>query len=192
MQDLADARENFMIAREIGQNHYNDGFSEDGADLFLVSIDYSLGDFETAVSAGLQTLRRPAKRMGGRNRTILCATIGAALASVGRMAEAEEMLRTTIQQAKRALGSTIWVFNHVACLVARQGRYGDAAQLLGYVDAAPTSGFIAKSPSQAQSYAQAQAAAKAALDTDAFKDLHSAGAHLSEHDAMALAFPLEH
>jgi hypothetical protein len=185
------ARKHFAAVREIGKHSGDGGFLEDIADFFLVMIDSAHGDFAAAVDRGLQTLHRPVRRMGARNRTILHGTLGAALAGVGRMEEAGEMLRMVIPQARRALGSTTWVFNHVAFLVACQGRYDAAAQLLGFIDSAPTAGFIAKSPSQRRSYADARTLTHSAIGAEKFSQFHAEGGALSESDAAALAFPNE-
>jgi tetratricopeptide (TPR) repeat protein len=189
--DPGDARKHFEAVREIGRHCADGGFLEDIADFFLMMIDFGQGDFAAAAERGLQTIRRPVTRMGARNKTILQGTLGAALAGVGRMEEADEMLRATIPQARRALGSTTWLFNHIAFLVARQGRYEAAAKLLGHIDRATTVGVIAKSPSQRRSYAQALALTKSAIEEEDFSRSHAAGSALNEDDATALAFPNE-
>jgi predicted ATPase/DNA-binding winged helix-turn-helix (wHTH) protein len=159
------------------------------AEMGFVLVAFSMRKFAEAASAAVEWLRRPTASVIGYHRAVVAVTLAAALAGVGDLAASESTFRQALTGIKRATGTVHWVLNHLAFLIARQGRVEDAARLVGYIDNSRTDEMIVQSPSQRTSYDEAVRIASSALSKDEFKRLKAAGARLSEDEAAALALP---
>jgi predicted ATPase/DNA-binding winged helix-turn-helix (wHTH) protein len=189
MRRLPQARKHVLASLAITRRQ-PDPFLEYVAELLLLMIDYGLGDFDSALRCGLESLRRPEALEGGWRRSIALATVGAAFTALGRLEEAELALRDALPRVKRATGSANWALNHVVFLVARQSRFEQAARLIGYIDASRTAQMIVQSPTQRRSYDEAMSILTPVFDADTFAQLRQAGCSMTESEATELAFPL--
>jgi predicted ATPase/DNA-binding winged helix-turn-helix (wHTH) protein len=181
------ARRHAALVIELAQRA-REYYQGDSAELILIMCDYAQHRCNAAVERALRSLQSKPVRDSTWRTCILLATLGASLSGLGRLDEAEAMLREAVPRLKRATGSAAWAFNHVALLLARRGRLGDAAQLMGYLDASRTTHTIIHSPSQRRSYDDAMQILKQRLDPTRFEQLHTSGLVLTEDQAAALAF----
>jgi predicted ATPase/DNA-binding winged helix-turn-helix (wHTH) protein len=188
---LEEARKHFLFGAELSRRAGGDGYVEEVNEHGLVLVDYTRRDFEAAAGRGSRILARPSMRLGAAKHGVVLILVGAALTGIGRIEEAEAMLRMAVPRVRRATGSASWTFNHVTFLVARQGRIEDAARLIGYVDASRTDQTIVQSPAQRRSYDEALAILATTLDSCNLELLRAAGRELTEDEATTLAFPLE-
>ena len=183
------ARQHYLAALERLRSDGGDAFYAEHCELRLLLVDYALGNFEDAIRTGRELLTRPRAHQRGYTRAIVAATLGGVLAAAGDRAEAESMLRMALPRVKRATGTASWALNHVALLVARQGRLADAARLIGYIDGSRTGETVVQSPSMRRSYDEAFAVIEATLDASQFNRLRAEGRKLTEEEATALALP---
>ena len=103
--------------------------------------------------------------------------------------EAERSLRAALPQLKRVLGSLHTTCCHLAFLAARQGRFADAARLVGAVEGLRPPGSMNIAPPNQASQDEATSLATAALGAETFESFRSDGRLLSEAQAVLLALP---
>lgn len=157
--------------------------------MMIVGCDVGLRNSREAVRAGREMLARADPPIRGFNRAVTENFVAAALAQTGELDEAELSLRAALPRVKRALGTVRTALCYVSFLLARQGRYADAARLLGAVDGLRPSGAAILAPPNRACYDDAAAIASQALGVHEFERLKSEGGRLSEDEAVALAFP---
>jgi predicted ATPase/DNA-binding winged helix-turn-helix (wHTH) protein len=186
-----EARKHFVSGIEFGRRPGGDDYFVEWCEYFLLAIGYALSDLKPVVDRARELLDRSPTGIGGgiRSRLFVLATLGAGLTGLGDLDDAEEALRTALPQMKRSAGSASWMFNHIAFLVARQGRLEDAARLIGYVDGSRNDQSLVQSPATCRSYDEALAILAAALDPEKLGRLRAAGQEMTEGGATALAFP---
>lgn len=188
-QDTAATADCIRIARALFLREGGDAGYGAEAEMAFVLVKYAQREYAEAAGLAKDLLARPSASLNGYTRGIVAVTLGAALAGVGETAASEAVLRQALPAIKRATGTVSWALNHVALLAAKQGRHGDAARLLGHIDAARTGETIVLSPSQKLSYDEAELAAKGALGAKAFAAAKAEGRLMGEDAAAALALP---
>jgi predicted ATPase/DNA-binding winged helix-turn-helix (wHTH) protein len=192
LEQLGEARRHFEAAIELERHcaaSVPDGYHADLSDVMLLAIDSALGAFEAVVCRADDLLAR--KRVSDTSSRLVTSIFrGGALAQLGYLGEAEASLRAAVPQLTHATGSAGWTFNYVAYLLVRQGRLGDAARILGCIDAFPGSAAFLRTPSGRRFYADAQAVVALGLSADTLERLRSEGRVLTETEAIALVFPM--
>ncbi|HUN90784.1 MAG TPA: winged helix-turn-helix domain-containing protein [Burkholderiaceae bacterium] len=186
---MEDARRHFRVAIGKCRDSGGEAWHEQGSNVMIVFCDYALQDYESAARVGLTTLEHPVMRASPWMQAGLRPTVGAALAALGRLPEAADLLRDTVLQLKRATGSACWAFSHVAYLVACQGRLEDAARLVGYVDRTIREGRQIQAPNLQLSYDMVIERVSRELAPDALAALRAAGQDLTDQAAIDVAFP---
>jgi predicted ATPase/DNA-binding winged helix-turn-helix (wHTH) protein len=190
MRGPEEARRHFLAAVELTVPlDGGDAMLAEMSEMKLLLVDHAMRHFGEVVRSGRELLGRSKNRVGGFTRAIVSVTLGAALAAIGELADAETTLRASMPLIKRATGTVSWGLNHVVVLVARQGRLEDAARLIGYIDGSRTEQTIVQSPSQRSSYEEASAVLERALSKSDFERLRGEGRSLIEDQAAALALP---
>jgi predicted ATPase len=184
------ARRHLLKALENLRRDDGDVFFAATCQMELLLARYALRDFAGVVCAGRELLRQPAS-VAGHIQAIVSITLGAALVGVGELAQAESTLRAALPPVKRTTGTVSWALNHLAFLVARQGRIEEAARLIGFIDGSRTGQSIIQSPSQRCSYDEAMAIVGSVLGDSALEQLKAEGRLLSEDQATALALSEE-
>jgi predicted ATPase/DNA-binding winged helix-turn-helix (wHTH) protein len=185
------ARQRYLAALECLRSDGGDAFYAEYTELRLLMVDYAMHGFQDTIRAARDLLTRTRAHLRGYTRAVVAVVMGAALAAVGDLPEAESMLRAALPRAKRATGTVSWALNHVVLLVARQGRLRDAARLIGYIDRSHTGETIVQSPAMRRSYDEALAIVEPALDVSEFSRLRAEGHAMTEEEATALALPQE-
>jgi hypothetical protein len=102
--------------------------------------------------------------------------------------EAAEMLHDSVLRLKRSIRSVSWLFSHIAFLVARQGRFNDAARLIGFVDHTRSTAGSVWTPHFQLSYEMAIELVQGGLSEAEFGTLRSVGRELTEEIATEVAF----
>jgi predicted ATPase len=188
-EETADVRTHFLATLEICRRGGGEGYLEEVAEFFLMALDYVNGDVTSAARRGNEILDYPLTPGGSWHRTWALATLGAALAALGRFEDAEAKLWSAILRCRRAIGSANLALDHVAFVLARQGRFEDAARLVGYVDAWRATQRIDPFPTQRRSHRETLAMVAPHLHPGALESLRAEGGRISEDEAIALAFP---
>jgi tetratricopeptide (TPR) repeat protein len=183
------ARRHFQAAETLLRRASIDPGWEARSEVSLMLCDYALADYEVCVRRAHAILDHPDSPASAYTTTIVQVTLGAALVGLGRIDQAQAILRSAVSRLRRATGSSAWAFNHVSFLVARQGRIETAARLLGYADASHTAATIVRSPSMGRSYDEAVAIVERELVPADSGRLREAGRSMTEEEAIALAFP---
>ena len=156
-------------------------------EMLIVGCDVALRDAPKALRASETALRRTNPPLRGFHRAVMESFRCAALLQMNENDEAERSLRAALPQLKRALGSLHTTCCHLAFLAARQGRFADAARLVGAVEGLRPPGAMNIAPPNRVSYDEATSLATAALGSQKFENLRCEGHFLSEHEAVALA-----
>ncbi len=186
--ELAEARRRLRATLELSRDA-SDASQTEWIEMMIVGCDVGLRNSREAVRAGREMLARADPPIRGFNRAVTENFVAAALAQTGELDEAESSLRAALPRVKRALGTVRTALCYVSFLLARQGRYADAARLLGAVDGLRPSGAAILAPPNRACYDDAAAIASQALGVHEFERLKSEGGRLSEDEAVALAFP---
>jgi hypothetical protein len=154
----------------------------------IVGCDVALRNAPEALRASETALQRVNPPVRGFCRALMESFRCAALLQINESDEAQRSLRAALPQLKRVLGSLHTTCCHLAYLAARQGRFADAARLLGAVEGLRPPGAMNIAPPNKASYQEATALAMAALGSEKFESLRREGLLLSELEAVALAF----
>jgi hypothetical protein len=115
---------------------------------------------------------------------------GAALLGLGKLEAAESSLRVAVPMFTHAFGPAIWVFCHIAVLLARQGRLREAAKTIAYIDhrlAEPDPEHL--TPGQLRPYEETRAIVQREVDAEALDQLRREGSLLSAEEVIDMAFP---
>jgi predicted ATPase/DNA-binding winged helix-turn-helix (wHTH) protein len=176
-------------AVELNRRAGGDAFGLENAEHLLLVCDSTDGHFLEVVRKGRELLSRTGSPLRGSTRAVVTSAMGGALAELGDLEASTEALRLAIPMYKRAYGSGKGPMNHVAFLLARQGRFEAAARIIGRRDALQAYDRSNNYPGLLRSYDAAVALVEAALDPEDFARLREEGARLSDEEAAALAFP---
>jgi hypothetical protein len=112
-----------------------------------------------------------------------------ALVGLGNLEAAEISLRTATTMITHAIGPAAWLFCYIAHLLARQGRFVEAAKTIAYIDNRLGSDLERSSIVPMRSYEDALAIIKTGLDTEALGRLRNEGSRLNAEEVIAMAFP---
>ena len=187
-QRPAEARRHFEAAIELHRRFGGDPYFAYHSELILVSLENDDGAFEVTVRRAQNLLARCEAGLGARVRPMILTWKGAALASLGHLQEAEELLRAAIPLLRHALGgSAQWGFYYVAYLLALQARAVDAARIVGYIDS--FSAATISTRMKRRCYESTLAMVGKALPANELDGLRAEGRRLTEDEAIALAFP---
>jgi hypothetical protein len=140
------------------------------------------------VDRGRAFLARSERGVGARFFAFVLVWMGAALAALGELEEAEVAMRAALPRLKAGLGSAHMPLNYVAYLLARQGRVEDGARLIGYIDGSRTGQSILASAARRRAYDSALAIIDPILGAEQLDRLRAEGRSLTEDEAIALAF----
>ena len=157
-------------------------------EMLIVGCDVALRNAPEALRASATALQRANPPVRGFHRAVMESFRCAALLQMNENDEAERSLRAALPHLKRALGSLHTTCCHLAFLAARQGRFADAARLLGAVEGLRPPGAMNIAPPNEASYQEATTLATTALSSEKFENLKREGYLLSETEAIALAF----
>ncbi|MGR4871765.1 hypothetical protein ACIPRI_23205, partial [Variovorax sp. LARHSF232] len=87
-------------------------------------------------------------------------------------------------------GPAPWLFCYIAHLLARQGRFFEAAKTIAYIDSCTLEpDRVRMPPVPERCYEEALAIVKTGLDTEALGRLRNEGSRLSAEEVIAMAFP---
>ena len=157
----------------------------------LALCDVAAGDFASALHRCDDLLGASRVMDSTFYRAFLLAWRGLALVGLGNLEGAEISLRTAATLATHATGSAPWFLCYVARLLARQGRFVEAAKTLGYIDNRLLLPHHARLPPVPElCYEDALATIKTGLDTEALGRLRNEGSRLNEEEVIAMAFPV--
>jgi len=184
-----DGRKHLRAAIEFFSRDSGDAFFAMQGGVLLLICDFAQRRFQAVARACADSLSKVGARLPGLGKVYLTTLMGGALAQCGDLDGAEAALRTALPMVKRAGQYVHGALNHVAFLVARQGRIPDAARLIGYIDAAQTPELVVKHPAWRLSYDDAIAIVAPALGASEFERLRREGGTLTEDEAVALALP---
>jgi predicted ATPase/DNA-binding winged helix-turn-helix (wHTH) protein len=188
------ARTHFQAALDLYRRDDGDAFYAMQAWMNVVRCEYDIGDFD-ALERGCRAYLAHAAESGGPRHAIATFSVhvtyylGVSQARRGDLIGAEQTLRAALPRLRRAWGIASWTFGPVAFLLARQGRFADAARLLGWMEASRVPGMVASSHGHQQAQADTAALLARALDAQHLSDLKAEGARLTEDSALSLAFP---
>jgi predicted ATPase/DNA-binding winged helix-turn-helix (wHTH) protein len=157
-------------------------------DIMIVHCHYTSRDFEAALRLGMETLELPFVRGSPWINSHLRPAVATALTALGRLDEAAEMLHDSVLRLKRSIRSVSWLFSHIAFLAARQGRFNDAARLIGFVDHTRSTAGSVWTPHFQLSYEMAIELVQGGLPEAEFATLRSVGRELTEEIATEVAF----
>jgi hypothetical protein len=174
---------------ELNRQTEGDAYGVENAEHLLLVCDSTDAHYPEIVRRGRELLSRTAPPLRGATRAVVTTIVGGALAHLGDLEASAEGLRLAIPMYKRAYGSGKGPMNEVAFLLARQGRFEDAARVIGRRDALQTFDRSNNYPALLRSYDAAVALVEAALGREECARLRDEGARLSDEEAAALAFP---
>lgn len=112
-----------------------------------------------------------------------------ALMLAGALDEAEAAYRAALPLARRAHGTSAFVLDDAAALLARRGRLEDAARIAGYADRVSVERSRNARAVGRQLREQLLAQLQAALPAGRLEQLFEEGRRLTDEQACALAFP---
>ena len=176
---------NLGMAREPGAETGQANLME----ALIVGCDVALRNAREALQGSEAALQRTDPPMNGFCRALMESFRCAALLQMNCNDEAERSLRAALPQLKRVLGSLHTTCCHLAFLAARQGRFADAARLVGAVEGLRPPGSMNIAPPNQASQDEATSLATAALGAETFESFRSDGRLLSEAQAVLLALP---
>jgi len=186
---LDEARQRLRAALELSRGIGGDASHAEQIELLLLGCDVASRNSYEAVRAGREMLERVSPPVRGFNRAIAESFWIAALIQIGELAKAELSLRAAFPKIRRALGTARTTLCHVSYLLARQGRSGDAARLLGAIDALRPRGSAILAPPNRASYDDATALSLQAVGAYEFELIKIEGSKLTEDEAVLLGFP---
>lgn len=178
------------LVNAVLQSHRRgDSFFRVACENLLALCDLATGDFASA-------LHRCDDLLGGSRviestffRSYILAWRSLALVGLGNLEAAEISLRTATTMITHATGPAVWVFCYIAHLLARQGRFVEAARTIAYIDNRLGSVHERLPPVPVRCYEDALAIIKTSLDTEALGRLRNEGSRLSAEEVIAMAFP---
>lgn len=163
-----------------------DSYYADTAELLAIGADQALGHFESAERRARALLSVPSFWISGRKgRGQLLNMLGLTLTSLGRLDEAEDVLREALPLIRQGSGSAGWTLRNASYLLARRNRLGDAARVAAYCESDPT----ARWPSGRRVLADTSRLVDAGLPSEQREQLRIEGRRLTEDHAVGIAFP---
>jgi predicted ATPase/DNA-binding winged helix-turn-helix (wHTH) protein len=181
-----EARQKLSEALRLSHGAGGDVFYAEQTEMMMLACDVALRRGGEAVRTADDLLARIDPPIRGFARGIIESLRIAALTQNSELDEADASLRTALPRIAHAVGTTRTTLAHVSFLLARKGRYEDAARLLGAVG---VPGALYLAPPNRASYEDSTAIIVGVLGDDAFERLKTEGRSLSEPEAVALAFP---
>ncbi len=175
------------IINAVLQNHGRGGdFFRDACQFLLPLYDLAAGDFSSA-------LHRCDVLLGlvesTSIRSYLLAWRGLALIGLGNLEAGEVSLRAATTMIMHAIGPAVWLFCYIAHLLARQGRFVEAAKTIAYVDNRMGSEQERMPPVPERCHEEALATITTSLDTERLDRIRNEGSRLSAEEVIAMAFP---
>ncbi len=181
---LPQARLQLEKAVASGRRCGSDAYFAEACEGLLCWVDYAVGDFEAVTQRARALVQRVPKGFVVKLRARLVE--GLALVALGRLEEAQEVLRATLPLLWRTSGASPTALGSAAILLTLQGRFEDAALVLGYVESLDTSD-IAFPPGYERMMAHLRAVIADATGLQALERLQAQGRRLGDQGALALA-----
>ena len=166
-----------------------DSFFGDACEAVLALYDLAAGDFASALHRCDHLLGKSTVIESTYNLGFLHVWRSIALVALGHLEAAEISLRTATTMIMHSTGPAPWVFCYIAQLLARQGRFIEAAKTIAYIDNRLRSDHERLPPGSERCYEDALAIIKTGLDTEALDRLRNEGSRLSADEVIAVAFP---
>jgi predicted ATPase/DNA-binding winged helix-turn-helix (wHTH) protein len=165
-------------------------FFGDRCELMLPAFNLAEGDCVSALRRCDDILDSSSVRESVQLRSQILVIRGAALVHLGEIEAAELALRSGCTLSVHTIGPITYPYCYVAHLLARQGRLGDAARMIAWIDnRAQRIDRDWLPPIAVSSYKEARAIVDMAL-TQKERDVYaSEGARLSFEQVNAMAFP---
>lgn len=185
--DTAEARRRLRAALDLSRGD-GDASQTEWIEMMLVGCDVASRNSCDVLHASAAMLDRDSPPMGGFNRAVVESFRGAALVQMGELENAGALFQAAFPRIRRALGTAHTTLCHFAFLLARRGRYADAARLLGAVEALHPAGAAILAPPNRASYDEAAVIVEEALDAAELARLMAEGSMLSEDEAVAVMF----
>lgn len=164
-----------------------------GADGALVTASHNLADLaltldevDEAVRLGHELVQWMRQQRNPFNLGFALGNLCAALVRQGDLAAALDAGREALPLLRRE-EQAAWLYDHLALLVARQQRLGDAARLQGFADAARRAQASVPDPNEARARTQTLNLLRQAFAADELSHLLHAGEALEEAQADRLA-----
>jgi predicted ATPase/class 3 adenylate cyclase len=178
------------LVNAVLQSHRRgNSFFGDGCEGLLVLCDLAAGDFASALHRCTDLLGESRVIESTFFRAYLLAWRSMALAGLGHLEAAEISLRTATTMITHTQGPAPWVFCYIAHLLARQGRFVEAAKTIAYIDNRLGSDHERLPPAPERFYEDALAIIKTGLDAATLGRLCNEGSRLSAEEVIAMTFP---
>ncbi len=185
---LHEARDHLVAYLNISRQMRSDS-DELAALNLLADLDVASGHADQAV----ENLREPISRFRALTTKyddgIMFRNYATALMESGHLQEAESAFREALPLIRRAYGSAAFVLHDAALLLARRGRFDDAARVSAYAESVYAG--IGRKPRRVAQHNQEQL--RALLSTqrsaEALVQLSNEGRTLTDDQACSLAFP---
>jgi predicted ATPase/class 3 adenylate cyclase len=178
------------LVNAVLQSHRRgDSFFGDACESVLPLYDLAAGDFASALHRCDDLLGGSTVIESTYNRAYILAWRSIALVGLGNLEAAEISLRTATTMITHTTGPTPGLFCQIAQLLARQGRFVEAAKTIAYIDNCLGSDHERLPPVPERCYEDALAIIKTGHDTEALGRLRNEGSRLSADEVIAMAFP---
>ncbi|MGJ7512606.1 adenylate/guanylate cyclase domain-containing protein [Variovorax sp. GT1P44] len=178
-----------LIDTVLQSHRRGDSFFGDVCEGVRPLFDLAAGDFASALHRCDDLLGGSRVIEGAYFRAFILAFRGLAQVGLGDLEAAETSLRTAATMITHAQGPAIWVFCYIANLLAREGRYIEAAKTIAYINNRLGSDHARLPPVPERCYEEALAVIKTGLDAEALGRLRDEGSRLSAEEVIAMAFP---
>jgi predicted ATPase/class 3 adenylate cyclase len=161
----------------------------DACEVLLPLCDLAGGDFASALHRCDDLLGGSTVIEGTHFRAHILAWRSSALVGLGNLEAAEISLRTAAITITHATGPAAWAFCYIAHLLARQGRFNEAAKTIAYIDNRLGADLERLPPVPERCYEEALAIIKTGLDAEVLGRLRNEASRLSADEMIAMAFP---
>ncbi len=179
-----------LVDAALQSHRLGDSYFSVACENLLSICDLAAGDFASALHRCDDLLARSRVIESTFFRAYLLAWRGMALAGLGNLEAAEISLRTATTMVTHTTGPAPWLFCYIAHLLARQGRFFEAAKTIAYIDSCMLEhDRVRMPPVPERCYEEALAIVKTGLDTEALGRLRNEGSRLSAEEVIAMAFP---
>lgn len=167
-----------------------DSFFGDRCELMLPAFDLAEGDCASALRRCDDILDSLSVRESVQLRSQILVIRGAALVHLGEIEAAALALRSACTLSMHTIGPITYPYCYVAHLLARQGRLGDAARTIGWIEnRAQRIDRDWLPPIAVSSYREARAVVDCALTPEERARYASEGVRLNIEQVHAMAFP---
>jgi predicted ATPase/class 3 adenylate cyclase len=178
-----------LINAVLHAHRRGDSYFGDVCEGVLPLYDLEASDFASALHRCDDLLGESRAIESTYLRAYILAWRSLALVGLGNLEEAEASMRTATNMITHATGRAPWVFCYIAHLLARQGRFVEAAKTIAYIDNRLGSNHERLTPATERCYEDALAIIGTSLDTEALGRLRNEGSRLSAEEVIAMAFP---